>query len=146
MKDTFRRILELVKQTGDTLVVTDPDGDEVFVVMGLDRYESMIQKPQFDLDAVADINKEEQFTEKMSVPQPDIWDTMQPAGESGETWDLAKLKEDELAHLEDQYKQFTQKNVVDVMKEVQNLKENQAEKAEEQDGFGEEQFYLEPIE
>ena len=148
MKDKFRRILELVQQTGDTMVVTDPDGEEVFVVMGLDRYESMIYKPGFkpDSDPGLNVSINKSFVEENTSRQPDIWDTMQPAGEKGETWDLAKLQEDELADLEDQYKQFTQKNVVEAMEEVQKPTENQFKKAEENEDFGEEQFYLEPIE
>ncbi len=42
MNRNFLRILDLVRKTGDRLVITDFQGDEAFVVMDLDQYELMI--------------------------------------------------------------------------------------------------------
>jgi len=43
MNDQFKRIIELVRRTGDRLVVTDPEGREPVVVMDLDEYEAMLE-------------------------------------------------------------------------------------------------------
>lgn len=43
MQDQFKRILDLVRKTGDTMVVTDPNGKDVYVVMDLEHYESMVE-------------------------------------------------------------------------------------------------------
>ncbi len=42
MNTVFRRILALARRTGDRIIVTDPEGEEVFVLMGLDQYESIL--------------------------------------------------------------------------------------------------------
>ncbi len=44
MQDQFKRILDLVRKTGDTMVVTDPNGKDVYVVMDLEHYESMVEE------------------------------------------------------------------------------------------------------
>lgn len=143
MKDKMRRIIELVRRTGDTVVVTDPEGDDIFVVMGLDRYESLFNGASQEIVAE---KLTDQITQKSTESEPEIWDTMQLAGQEGETWDLSTMKEDELAELEDQYRQFAQKNISEAIKETQKVEEKHQEKPEETDAFGEEQFYLEPIE
>ena len=48
MKDQLKRILNLVRKTGDTMIVTDPNGDDVYVVMGLDQYENILNDTNFD--------------------------------------------------------------------------------------------------
>ncbi len=118
MTDQFRHILDLVRKTGDTMIVTDPNGEDVFVVMGLEQYEGL-KKPQRNLD---------------------IWQTMKPAGVQGQTWDLEQMDEKELAELEDQYRQFAQRNVKEAMKSTDEQKKPESE------DFGEEAFYLEPVE
>ncbi len=111
------------------MVVTDPDGEDVFVVMGLDQYESLIEEP---------------LPEKQT--EPEIWDTMKPAGEEGETWDLSQMGEEELAELEEQYRQFANRNVETAIAETNKIEDVPDEKPKDSDDFGEEQFYLEPIE
>ena len=37
----FKRLLNLVRRTGDRLVVTDPNGEDAYVLMGLDAYEKL---------------------------------------------------------------------------------------------------------
>ena len=46
MKDQLKRILGLVRRTGDTMIVTDPNGEDVFVVMDLDQYEMLLDAVQ----------------------------------------------------------------------------------------------------
>lgn len=135
MNDQFRRILDLVRRTGDTMVVTDPDGDDVFVVMDLEQYELMLDMAEFSEGS------EELET---TAESPDVWETMKPAGEDGETWDVSKMNEEELADLEEQYRQFAQRNVKEAI-ETKETPKNQEKKPDSED-FGEEQFYLEPIE
>jgi PHD/YefM family antitoxin component YafN of YafNO toxin-antitoxin module len=129
MKDQFRRILDMVRKTGDTMVVTDPNGEDVFVVMNLEQYEMMLG-----------MEGEDQEGQEGQKAELDIWRSMKPANGDGETWDLDKMNEKELADLEEQYKQFTNRNVKEAIKSTEESK-----KSESQD-FGEEEFYLEPIE
>lgn len=42
MNDSFKRILALARRTGDRLIVTDPEGQEAFVLLGLDQYEALL--------------------------------------------------------------------------------------------------------
>lgn len=131
MTDSFRRILDLVRKTGDTMVVTDPNGENVFVVMDLNQYEMLLE---------SDFVPEEEEDEK------DIWETMKPADKEGETWDLSKMDEGELADLEAQYRQFAHSRVQEaVAQSVQNEPKMEGKRAED-DEMGEEQYYLEPVE
>lgn len=43
MNDQFKRILELIRRTGDRMVVTDPNGKDTYVVMDLDDYETLLE-------------------------------------------------------------------------------------------------------
>jgi len=43
MNNQFKRILDLVRRTGDRMVVTDPEGKEPVVIMDFDEYEAMIE-------------------------------------------------------------------------------------------------------
>ena len=47
MNNQLKRIIELAKKTGDRLIITDSEGQNAFVVMNLDEYEGMIDKPAF---------------------------------------------------------------------------------------------------
>lgn len=131
MTDSFRRILDLVRKTGDTMVVTDPNGEDVFVVMDLNQYEMLLK---------SDFVPEEEEDEK------DIWETMKPADKEGETWDLSKMDEGELADLEEQYRQFAHSRVQEAVAQSAQNEPKIEEKRAEDDEMGEEQFYLEPVE
>ena len=162
MKDQLKRILKLVRRTGDTMVVTDPNGEDVYVVMNLDQYENLLDASETGSTDETFSSKEEEFywtePETPSIPQistdstPDIWNTMKPAGEDGDTWDMTTMSEQELANLELQYKEFAAKSVSEAILDTnQPLADLEAEeantpetKANDED-FGEEQFYLEPI-
>lgn len=143
MKDQFQRILNLVRRTGDTMVVTDTNGENVYVVMGLGRYEGLLDTHQESVETV----------EKTEEQPQDIWHAMKPANTDGETWDPSQMNEVELADLERQYEAFTKKNVQSAIKEVKletpkvayEPKVADKKKEDEIDEIGEEAFYLEPI-
>jgi hypothetical protein len=162
MKDQLKRILNLARKTGNTMIVTDPDGVDAYVVMDLDQYESLLEpkgeKPSetegFDIsdEEIDDFpwvsEKQPLFPEPKS-PKPDIWNSMQPAGEQGETWDLSKMSDDEVVDLEKQYQKYAQEAFAaqeSASKPEDEKKENPLNLEEKEEDFGEEQFYLEPIE
>ncbi|MBT5808073.1 hypothetical protein HOI18_02240 [Candidatus Uhrbacteria bacterium] len=183
MNDQFKRILDLVRRTGDTMVVTDPDGDEAYVVMNLDQYELMLDV-EHDLGEMVMGDDVECFEEdlmgyevqeEVNIPDvaenspqikaetkgigivsesgvpsespADIWSAMKPAGEEGETWDPEQLNPDQLADLEQQYQVFAARNVQEAIDEVEAAApQKTVSKPTDDDEFGEEQFYLEPIE
>ena len=41
-EETLKRLLSLIEKTGDRLVITDPAGEQPFVLMGLDHYEHLV--------------------------------------------------------------------------------------------------------
>jgi hypothetical protein len=41
-EETFKRLLSLIEKTGDRLVITDPAGENPYVLMGLDHYEKLV--------------------------------------------------------------------------------------------------------
>jgi hypothetical protein len=162
MNNQFNRILDLVRQTGDTLVVTDTDGEKAYVVMDLDQYELMLAV-EHDLGVMVagenqwedqDLSDHQIDTDPNPEPPADIWSAMKPAGEDGKTWDPTQMNAQQLADLEQQYQAFAARNVQEAIDEMGNRKQetgisNQVEKNTENptdDEFGEEQFYLEPIE
>src|SRR3989338_5379463 len=112
MKDQLKRILNLVRKTGDTMIVTDPDGEDVYVVMGLDRYE--------------DLRNETGFDEEMAE---DEWNRFEEEQKRLGDWDANS--------------DFLSKNEEPEESVVKKITPKLAEKEED---FGEEQFYLEPIE
>ena len=145
----FQRILNLVKKTGDRLVVTDPNGEHAYVVMDIDDYEFLVDAgntPFFEDDLMDAVDFEEEFeavptVEQAPAPVQDIWDVMQSAGEQGETWDPSSLSEEELQDLEEQYQRFTERNVEEAIEEIQEPLQT-----EQKPEIAEEEFYLEPIE
>ena len=152
MHDQLKRILRLVRKTGDTMIVTDPNGEDVYVVMGLDQYETLRRADDFDglIDEAMSDEAWEEFqgdrhdeSKIASEKKPDIWSAMKPAGEEGETWDVSKLSDPELKNLEDQYKLFAAEAVSET---VQDQPQTPQKSNKNQEDFGEEQFYLEPIE
>ena len=162
MQYQFQRILDLVRRTGDRMVIMDPEGNQPFVIMDIDQYEMLLD---FDGGFSDDDHEEEEFEDfseeiqesesdniKLSSPEPekdlssDIWKTLQSANTTGETWDLSRLTTDELCHLEQAYQQFVEEKCekVDcIAEEEASDKENLNDSGKD---FGEEQFYLEPIE
>lgn len=146
MENHLKRVLSLVRKTGDTMIVVDKDGQESFVVMDLDQYE-MLLDAQFIGEDWDEGMVEEESSEEEAQPQPktssgpDIWDVMPAAGEEGETWDIDQLDQEEFADLEKQYEAFASRHVKEAIEETKT-----APKKKEDDEYGEEQFYLEPVE
>ena len=141
MENHLKRVLNLVRKTGDTMVIVDKDGNDSFVVMDLDRYEMLLD---------AQIQTE---SEGKPAVGANIWDVMQEAGDEGETWDIDQLNEEEFADLEKQYQAFARGNVEEAVEETQKFQKQEAvpdveniTKNSDEDEYGEEQFYLEPVE
>ncbi len=135
--NNFKRILDLVRRTGDKLVVTDPDGEQAFVVMDLDEYEILLEEngliepycgdedmfgdfepedldEDFIFDDVVESSSDEEF-----APEPPV-ELIDKLG--------AELVQEE--------------SELDV-KINANLSEDKAGKSDDEP---EEQFYLEPVE
>ncbi|KKW32427.1 MAG: hypothetical protein UY77_C0024G0011 [Candidatus Uhrbacteria bacterium GW2011_GWA2_53_10] len=144
MNKQLRRILDLVRRTGDRMIVTDPEGEDAYVVMGLPQYEALLS----GRGAVAASTPSTPKSSVSSQPS-DIWEALPPAGSQAETWDLGKLNPEEQMDLEAQYQAYLQekdpKKSVDVAKSPSPKAETVIPKQKEEE-FGEEQFYLEPIE
>ena len=64
MNDQFKRILEIIRRTGDRMVVTDTNGKDVFVVMDIDDYEALLE--------VSDMIEEPDFMEEPVFNDTDV--------------------------------------------------------------------------
>ena len=150
----LRRLLELSKRTGDRLIVTDPEGEDSFVVMGLEQYEGMLggqpaPRPPLPTPPTLAHPKEgprlrqdrdrRREQEDEQAPPPDIFDLMKPANEAGDTWDLAKMNDSERHQV---LKEFMAFQEGDPSGEFHKESPNK----EQKEGFDEDQFYLEPVE
>ena len=144
MNKAFRRILDLIRRTGDRMVVTDPDGEDAFVVMDLDQYEALLGIDDGFMDDF--LGDDDTQPTPPTPPAPpaaeaeppkEIWDVMAPSDEP--TWDYAKLTDAERADFEQKFAEAAKATAP-----VREAKPQ--EKPKEDDDLGEEQFYLEPIE
>ncbi len=149
MENHLKRVLALVRKTGDTMIVVDKEGDDSFVVMDLDQYEMLLDSQLGYENDGESLDFEEIQEEKPGVGAK-IWDVMQGAGEEGDTWDIDQLSQEEYADLEKQYQTFASRQVQETVEEVQKAKEqkepSKAQERKQDDEYGEEQFYLEPVE
>lgn len=151
MDSQLQRILDLVRRTGDRMVVTDPNGEDAYVVMDLDSYEDMVDFHEAflgDSEEEVPIDHEMLDIEASDEEVPDIWDVMQPASEeSGETWNYEAMGEQEQKDLEQQFAEYQANKTVKPQNfaEVSGNRDSETP-VEDDDDFGEEQFYLEPIE
>ena len=149
MENHLKRVLNLVRNTGDTMVVVDKDGDDSFVVMNLDQYEMLLDTQMGYEDALQLEPSQDQSTPKNEAGS-NIWDVMQEAGEEGETWDIDQLSQEEYKDLEKQYEAFAKGHVEQAVAETQKVEKLEESpkinKIKEDDDYGEEQFYLEPVE
>ena len=148
MENYLKRVFNLVRKTGDTMIVVDKEGNDSFVVMDLDQYEMLLgSQLGYEDDDSQDFEGTQE--EKPEVGAK-IWDVMQGAGEEGDTWDIDQLSQEEYTDLEKQYQTFASRQVQETVEEVP--KTNEQEKApkvqerKQDDEYGEEQFYLEPVE
>lgn len=140
MEQHLKRILELVRKTGDTVIVVEKEGETAFVVMDIDKYENL-------LGGKGGVEP----TSSEVAPRKAIWDMMQGAGSEGATWNIDQLNEQELVDLEKQYREFAARQVAEAVEQSavapQKEQEKQVNSQEKRkDEFGEEQFYLEPVE
>src|SRR3989338_486430 len=145
MNPALRRLMNLVRKTGDRLVVTDPEGDEVFVLMGVDQYEALLQSDR------------SHRSDRPHTPPKDIWDAMPSAGIETETWDVEDLGKEEQELMARQYEAYLRGNHVLPESSLPKTAmapeipiSEQAQKLEippiSADLYNEDQFYLEPIE
>ena len=154
MENHLKRVLGLVRKTGDTMIVVDKDGQESFVVMDLDRYEMLLDAQMMDEDWENLIDEEIEETQDQPnavKEKPEIWDVMPEAGDEAQTWDVDQLSQEEFAGLEKQYKAFTSQHVKEAIVEAEGPSKKieaseSASKKKDEDEYGEEQFYLEPVE
>ncbi len=176
MDKQLRRILNLVRKTGDRMVVTDANGDDVYVVMGLEQYENLVipnenagnshglpseasqsegwwnecepeeEEGRVGPPSVAAVSVPPSTT--TAPPPSDIWEAMTPAGSESETWDISTMSDSEKIDLEKQFENYQQEKgraiVPEADKPVEQAPVVKTDQKEED--FGEEQFYLEPIE
>ncbi|MBI5794100.1 hypothetical protein HZA87_03375 [Candidatus Uhrbacteria bacterium] len=135
MSNHLQRILDLVGRTGDTMVVVEKDSDRGFVVMDLAHYE--------------DLRVFFAPTSNLQPPTSNIWDVMPEAKNPQETWDPDNLTEDEMVNLEKQYEEFAKRNVKEAIQETQTVQKTvepvKPPEVKKDEDFGEEQFYLEPV-
>lgn len=162
MKDPFKRILDLVRKTGDTVIVTDPNGEDVYVVMGLDQYEAMVACEDHEDESWQEEDEESEWQipdefviddpeggladEPVSTPpssELNIWNTMQSANQTGPTWDPAKMNEEQTADLKRHYREFAAQSS---LSSPTASDQTQVPPKTNEDPFSEEQFYLEPVE
>ncbi|MEI6510681.1 MAG: hypothetical protein WCO25_01410 [Candidatus Uhrbacteria bacterium] len=183
MDKQLRRILNLVRKTGDRMVVTDTNGDDVYVVMGLEQYENLVVPKEIvekssglpseagfgeewwnDCEpeeeegrvgppsvAVATTTPDPSFQKggetRQAPPPSDIWEAMSPAGSESETWDISKMSDVEKTDLERQFENYQQGKGMATAEPEKSAAEAEPKKEDQKDeDFGEEQFYLEPIE
>lgn len=119
MDKQFKRILELVRRTGDRMIVTDSDGENVYVVMDIDAYEGLIDMEDHVLDGMMMDESQESFEvpvreesvaeSLIAAEDSRIWDHIPEAGSQAETWDLDKLTDAERLDLEQQFAEYSNK-------------------------------------
>lgn len=140
MSHYWKRVEELVRRTGDRVVLTDPQMEkEPLVLMSLTAYESLIDIAEFVEEEFAAEGEEDIVQEDRA---PDIWDVMPEAGDTAQTWDLEQLSEEELSQVTEVFEGGNEASV----EAKEQPSEPVAPEVEDSSEFSEEQFYLEPIE
>lgn len=181
----WKRIFALAKKTGDRVIVTDPNGEDAFVLMNLDQYERLLgetdvfdtQEEELYEDEMTEQDWEEyekalrdwrngggmrevleEFPEEAEEEEGeeeesgDIWEMMAEAGSLGETWDTEQMSDSELKGLEHQFDDWQSKKQKKTEDKPKNpdvsepVLEPVGETMPDDDDFGEERFYLEPVE
>jgi len=149
MDKKFRRILDLVRRSGDRMIVTSPEGDDAFVVMALEDYEILMELEQFAISSQEEFEADRENLD--TVPSPSvapsgIFDVMQSADSEGPTWDLSAMSAAERSEVEAQFRAQTETQKPHEIKEEEPKIVPLGYKKNEDDDLGEEQFYLEPVE
>ena len=157
----FEKALNLMKKTGMGMVIMDESFDRAYVLMNIDDFQSELNVSH-DIgvvDASSGQDQEEEGGKKAG--SPDIWDVMPEAGSGAQTWDPEGLTHEEMGDLERQYEVFAAKNVGEAMKEAvpetshnppttpvsdaHEFKSTEQKTDPKENDFGEEEFYLEPV-
>lgn len=116
----LQRLIDLTQKTGDTLIITDKNGKDPVVIMDIAKYEALV-----DADSVAavdDFDYAETDANDDFIPPMEMYSSEIPANLTSEN-EKAAMEESDV-------------NMKSVIKPEQKG----------EDSFGEEQFYLEPIE
>lgn len=170
----FKRILNLVRRTGDRMVVTDPNGEDTYVIMGFDAYEALMEAQEYvddletgafdpmepSLPAHAHATESPAASEEINIDEAvahdlRVWEAMKAANEPGETWDVAKLSLDEKQQVQETYQAFQEERQKPEVTQIPEQKPQMpssspaaeaSSKKSDEDEPGEEQFYLEPVE
>ncbi len=101
--NNFKRILDLVRMTGDKLVVTDSEGEKACVVMDLDDYELLLAdagmlEPFSPEEFMDELAQKEEWMDELPPESPAIEDI--EANFSQESPDEPKDEPDEQFYLE----------------------------------------------
>ncbi len=129
------------------MIIMDEKTDRAFVLMNLDDYEAELDVSH-DMGVMDAVSSEE---EEKASKTPDIWDVMPEAGDEAETWDPEHLSEDEAKDLEQQYEVFAAKSASEAKVEsatkddLPNPNPDAQKSEQKEEDFGEEEFYLEPV-
>lgn len=122
--NNFQRILDLVRRTGDKMVVTDSNGDDAYVVMDLDEYELILAEA-----GIIDGTDDDLFFDDFD---PDDIDE-----------EFLFDDEPELVEFEPKSDLSPEDRLTEVLQDPANLSEESTDSASDNE---EEQFYLEPVE
>ncbi|MFA6131865.1 MAG: hypothetical protein WC702_02220 [Patescibacteria group bacterium] len=163
MDHQLKRLLDLVRRTGDRLVVTDPNGEDTYVLMGLEAYEKLADslpmvdpEPQdkphrFDDDFLDDYYDDdydkEEFSDKIKpewavpeeMPREKIDESV-----SKNIWEVMPPAGEVTETWNPEKFNDADKKVVEEKFEKPDFSSQPSKKDDEEPG--EEQFYLEPVE
>ena len=134
MNDSFKRLMALARRTGDRLIVTDPEGAEAFVLMGIDEYEGLLDARS----AEGDVREE-----KGSLPVPVA---VQNVHNVPVVEELSVAKNQEPTSEAKIEIQNPKSEILETPVERQSPDAVPQTSEPKEEEFGEEQFYLEPIE
>lgn len=149
MEKKFRRILDLVRRSGDRIIVTSPEGDDAFVVMDLEDYEILMELEQLAISSQEAFEKEGNDAGPPlaeAVEPPGIFDVMQSADSGGPTWDLSAMSAAERSEVEAQFRAQSGGEKPSEIRVEEPKIVPLDQKGDDDDDLGEEQFYLEPVE
>ena len=124
--DTLQRLLNLIGKTGDRIVVTDPAGENPYVLMSLDQYEKLMSEKGS--------SKRELLGSESSSPMPARRPTLQVAEDLDPPINLSAPRKKREIPL---WKPST---------EPKKSKKAEVATEPEKESDSEEQFYLEPLE
>ncbi|HBK34027.1 TPA: hypothetical protein DEP34_00725 [Candidatus Uhrbacteria bacterium] len=139
----MKKIFEMIRKTGDRVILVDFNSEEAFVLMPFADYEGLLQDLKIPKQSL--ISKQVFEPRQDEKGRNDIWESMREAGSSSETWDLSQMSPAELEELERQYQMFSQAKSKDE-EDTKKTKEPSISNEKDVGDGGEEQFYLEPIE